>query len=114
MTPSNPLTAALTRLGAAFDDLDVFRRLELARTLLTAAREDSGNPPEVRAFYVALYMLTEDASIENLEHVVSTLEVSSDLRAGVRATAGNFRRKDPLRARLWSAVADVAAKVRPT
>lgn len=105
-----PLTSAqrtARRVGAAVDALDLRVRLKVAQTLLRA-----GDTPQAQALWRAVYMLTEGATPERLEHLVSVLEVAgSELVEGVRRHAGQAARGGGPLAHFWLELSHLAREV---
>jgi hypothetical protein len=109
---SPTLQAAVDDLAAAMEALDIFARLPLAQQTLAAGGGDSEHPPQAREFWLAVYSLTNGATTERLDHLVSTLEVGGpELRQMLVIIARRAVADDAPRAAVWQALQDVADSI---
>lgn len=108
-TPSSH-DAALSTLGKVLNSLDPVQHLGLAVVTLTKYADDR-TPANLKPLLLSIADLTDGTTPGKLEHLASVLEVSPELRAGVRLYASELERLDPRRASFWRALVDLAEVV---
>jgi hypothetical protein len=113
MTDHPPaVQAALDKLGDAFEALDSWSRITIARATLNQLQRDDLTP-EARPVMVSLHRLTQGADSDNLDHLVSVLEVAGpNTRTAIRMLSGGHHPVWTSLRKLCDAIG--AATVNPT
>lgn len=109
---SPTLQAAVDELATAMEALEMRARLQLATETLAAGGVNSKQAPVTRPFWLAMYSLTNGATAERLDHLVSTLETGGpELRQMLVIVARRAVAGDPPRADVWRALQHLADAV---